>query len=483
MIVKIHNSGHSFKGLAQYLCHDPKAETAHRVAWTHAINCVHDDEWSVVHEMYTTFANADALKTEAGVRAGGRKLEKPVKHLSLNWHPTDEPTQEHMIETAQEFLLHMKWDEHQAFLVAQTDKAHPHVHVMLNAVHPETGKKLDDGLERRRAQAWALEYEREQGKIHCEQRTLPPEEREPSPPRDAWMTLKEAEQPHIEAEQKRRTFDADYMAREENRKVIKDEEWTILKDHQREQREAFFEAGRDAYREVRNDIYREVRDTFRPEWADYYSKVRRGRVDEITLMDIREELRERQHSTLVERRDEAYQELRTERNAEYRQILTTQQEERSELRDRQQAGLSSPYLLDYVNDTQPANGELSNAFRSAASEICERAEEGERDQTYALAHDYAPAEPSGVRGGEDAAMSLGVSAIGGFAIIAERIFDGFFGGGEPIKMPPRQTTPEPEFKKDNPFARVAEAARKQAEDQAIEERNRTYWDDRERKRD
>jgi hypothetical protein len=42
VIVKIHSSGGSFKGLAQYLTHDPHAKTAERVAWTHTINCAHD---------------------------------------------------------------------------------------------------------------------------------------------------------------------------------------------------------------------------------------------------------------------------------------------------------------------------------------------------------------------------------------------------------------------------------------------------------
>jgi hypothetical protein len=35
MIVKIGKSRHSFKGLAQYLTHDPNAQTTERVAWTH----------------------------------------------------------------------------------------------------------------------------------------------------------------------------------------------------------------------------------------------------------------------------------------------------------------------------------------------------------------------------------------------------------------------------------------------------------------
>ncbi|MEJ0047141.1 MAG: relaxase/mobilization nuclease domain-containing protein [Rhodospirillales bacterium] len=88
-------------------------------------------------------------------RAGGA-TENTAKHVSLNWSPEEAPTPEHMIETTESFLRHMGWHEHQALVVSHEDKPHPHVHVMLNTIHPETGLRLDDNFERRRAQAWAL---------------------------------------------------------------------------------------------------------------------------------------------------------------------------------------------------------------------------------------------------------------------------------------------------------------------------------------
>src|SRR5258708_26740269 len=121
--------------------------------------------------MLWTARNAELLKQEAGVRAGGRATENPVKHLSLNWSPEDNPTREHMIETTEEFLRHMRWRDHQVLLVAHDDKDYSHVHVMLNAVHPETGLRLDDNFYHRRAQTWALKYEQEQGRVYCEQRS------------------------------------------------------------------------------------------------------------------------------------------------------------------------------------------------------------------------------------------------------------------------------------------------------------------------
>src|SRR5258708_40201991 len=69
------------------------------------------------------------------------------------------------------FRSHMRWRDHQVLLVAHDDKDYSHVHVMLNAVHPETGLRLDDNFDHRRAQAWALKYEQEQGRVYCEQRS------------------------------------------------------------------------------------------------------------------------------------------------------------------------------------------------------------------------------------------------------------------------------------------------------------------------
>src|SRR6202020_1184994 len=104
-----------------------------------------------------------------GLRSGGRPLENPVRHFSLNWHPSEEPTRDQMVWAVQNFLEHMNWHEHQALVVRHQDK-HPHVHVMLCAVHPDTGCALDTSFERRRAQKWALEYERLQGRIFCDER-------------------------------------------------------------------------------------------------------------------------------------------------------------------------------------------------------------------------------------------------------------------------------------------------------------------------
>src|SRR5262245_49091564 len=106
MVPKFAKPGKSFKGVMLYLMHDPDhATTSERVAWAHTLNLAHDDIEGAMQEMHTTALNAGVLKAEHGV--GGRKVERPVKHFSLNWHPSERPDREEIIETAKSFLGHM----------------------------------------------------------------------------------------------------------------------------------------------------------------------------------------------------------------------------------------------------------------------------------------------------------------------------------------------------------------------------------------
>ncbi len=321
MVPRFKPAGRSFKGLAQYLCHDPKAETTSRVAWTHSLNCAHDHVPSVVNEMIATWRDAALLKQEAGIRQGGRPLTAPVKHFSLNWHPSETPTRAQMIAATQSFLEHMKWQDHQCLLVAHSDKPFAHVHGMVNVIHPETGRKLDDGLERRRAQAWAKAWEQEHG-IFCEQRFKPAAERAPSPPRWLWEELKEfdAHQHGTEAAQRAAIHPEPAGS---PRRDQAGEEWTTLKTIQRAEREAFHAAGKQAYGDLRRAAYREVREGFRDEWGDYYAAKRTGAAD-IDLDARREDILARQKAAVTGRRETACAALREERDEIYAELLADQ---------------------------------------------------------------------------------------------------------------------------------------------------------------
>jgi hypothetical protein len=365
MIVKIGSGGKSFKGLSEYLTHDPETKTDERVAWTHTHNLANDHVPSAVDEMLWTARHAELLKQEAGVRAGGRATEDPVKHISLNWSPEDRPTREHMIATSETFLTTMRWNEHQAVFVAHDDKAYSHVHIMLNVVHPETGLRLNDDFERRRAQAWALDYEREQGRIYCEQRLKSPQERENAPPRNIWMEFQEKEKEFHRAENKLpqdEEIRVDYLGNQRN------EEWKILKEIQQLERKEFFAQGKSEFSQLRLSIYREVREEFRGRWAEFYAAQKEGG-DPETFAIRRVALVAEQKAALEPRRDAACGELRESRDLRYRAILDHQREARADLGWRQEAGLdNAPFFHDLAEEREAANG-LSEGFHGTAHEI------------------------------------------------------------------------------------------------------------------
>jgi len=370
MIVRILSRGSSFQGLATYLTHDAEAKTADRVGWTHTLNCANDHVPAAVNEMLWTARDAELLKQEAGVRAGGRPTEKTVKHLSLNWAPDERPTQAHMIATTEDFLRHMQWEEHQALLVAHTDKAYAHVHVMLNVVHPETGLRLDDDFERRRAQAWAENYEREHGGIRCENRLQNIGEREPAPTRPAWQAFQGVRLDFEEHEQ-RRAAAAERSSGEPSPEVRGPaQEWEILKKMQRDERLYFFADGKQAFAEMRGAVFREVREEFRPQWAEYYAAQKNG-ADLETLQELKATLVDQQKAMLEERRDLAYADLRESRQALYQDLLAGQRDQRQSLRERQALQFDSLDLMQSFSTEIPRGH--NDAERGISSDPWSRA--------------------------------------------------------------------------------------------------------------
>src|SRR5713101_7311188 len=69
-----------------------------------------------------------------------RKLTKPVFAYSIAWHPGERPTKAEQLETARSSLEAQGLEEHQALILCHTDEPQAHVHVIVNRVHPVTGK-------------------------------------------------------------------------------------------------------------------------------------------------------------------------------------------------------------------------------------------------------------------------------------------------------------------------------------------------------
>jgi hypothetical protein len=456
MIVRIIGRGKSFSGLGTYLTHDPEADTNKRVAWTHTLNLANDHVPSAVDEMVWTARDAELLKQEAGVRAGGRATENSVKHLSLNWSPEDNPTREHMIETTDDFLRHMKWQEHQAILVAHDDKSYAHVHVMLNVVHPETGLRLNDDFERRRAQEWALQYEREQGRIHCEQRLQSPEQRENAPPRNVWQAFQETQK---EFENQENQLRQQQINLDEDAKNQKNTEWQILKEMQRTERTQFFDQGKAEFSELRLSIYREIREEYRERWADFYATARTD-ADPEALADLKAQLIADQKAVLEKRRDEACAALREDRDGRYRTLLDDQRDTRAELRLRQEAGHDNALFLEELRGRNGGEGSADD-FRQAADGTTRAAPdsgseaENARETTWDV--EEASDSPWHPPSGHDVGLRFGFS----FGSFLDALFFDLVNAGSAPKPPERPRS--------NEFQAAAEAATQKREEHEREE--------------
>ncbi len=183
MIPRIHKRGSSFKTAAQYVLHDPlhqqshldqdqlrqQPQTADRVSWADCLNLdgvAPADAWRA---MYDTWGHRTALKRASGEDLRGRDNKAPVLHYTLAWHPDERPTEAQMKEAALSSLKALKLDEHQVLMAAHNDKDHAHVHLIVNTVHPKTGRTAPMKFSRLELSKWAQEYEKQHG-IHLQQR-------------------------------------------------------------------------------------------------------------------------------------------------------------------------------------------------------------------------------------------------------------------------------------------------------------------------
>ena len=176
MVPKINGLGRSFAGVAAYCLHDApepddrSPETSERVAWTDTRNLPTIRAERAARLMAATAKAAPDLKRLAGGARGGRKLAKPVLHYSLSWARDETPTRREMSRAVDGSLEALRLEGHEALIVAHDDTRHPHVHVVANRVDPETGKAAKLGNSKLRLSRWAEGYERDQGRIRCEQR-------------------------------------------------------------------------------------------------------------------------------------------------------------------------------------------------------------------------------------------------------------------------------------------------------------------------
>ena len=179
MIPDIAKTGSSFKGALAYYLHDKKLDgerersTAERVAWTETRNLITRSPELAGRIMAATAMDAARLKADAGVKNTGRKSDQVVYAYTLAWHPEEAKTltRSEMVRAADETLRVLGADDRQAILVCHTDRAHPHVHVIVNRVSPKDGRMLGTGNDRLKLSQWALAYREMRGQNqYCPQR-------------------------------------------------------------------------------------------------------------------------------------------------------------------------------------------------------------------------------------------------------------------------------------------------------------------------
>jgi len=124
---------------------------------------------NVWREMQDTWRNRLKLKKASGVSMRGADNKKPVLHLTLSWHPGDEPSEDHMKETCLSSLHALDLSEHQVLTGGHDDTEHRHAHMIINTVHPKTGRTATLKYAKERLSRWAQAYEEKHG-IRIEQR-------------------------------------------------------------------------------------------------------------------------------------------------------------------------------------------------------------------------------------------------------------------------------------------------------------------------
>jgi hypothetical protein len=404
--------GASFRGAMLYYLHDKRQEgellrlTDERVAWTATRNCAHDEPELAFAEMIATAEDQQRLKVAAGERLSGRPCEEPVMTISLSWHPSEKPDRAEIERAADSYLRHMGLDEHQAVYLAHNDTEHAHVHIIVNRVHPERGKVHDDAFSKNRSQIWAAEYEREQGRIWCQERVGKDYSKANArPPRG--LPNREA----IDAREQARH----YAALEAAAMTLDAREKELLARRHQEEREAFFETRHRQFREARQAAYREVRQEYRERWVQHFREAdavrqaaeRKGRelADQIMQLareedfagawplhadrdvlraaaekqigEARRTLRDEQRATTRARQDAACKDLYDDRALAYLHIKQRQKEERAELRDLQAAREEQrPYdkdrLIELV-ERPPFESRTNDAERRADHEMVAQA--------------------------------------------------------------------------------------------------------------
>lgn len=163
MIGKIPHTGRGFRGSFNYLLRGKRDnENPERLAWMETRNLFVSDSEKIPRMMRATASQS-------------LRCQKPVYHFLISWREDEAPADTSMREIADQALADMGLTEHQAVLAAHRDTSHRHVHILVNRVHPETGKAWHTGKDWERLERSIARQSLERGFLKVDGRHNSPE--------------------------------------------------------------------------------------------------------------------------------------------------------------------------------------------------------------------------------------------------------------------------------------------------------------------
>jgi hypothetical protein len=176
----------SFDQLEEYLSHGQKGrnyvgERSERVDWETGRNV----------GISPTIKQAKALMKET---ARDSRVENEVYQIILSWQsgneeegiPPDDPSREEMETSVDRVLESLELEEHEAWIVSHNDTATPHVHVMVNRVHPTEKKAWEPTYDQTKIYDTLRELEREYGWYQAGPDTVRKKQKEKGPGSEIW---------------------------------------------------------------------------------------------------------------------------------------------------------------------------------------------------------------------------------------------------------------------------------------------------------
>jgi hypothetical protein len=150
MMVAVTSKGRSFRALAAYVFRQKNPAEQDAVAWAVVRNLPTDNA-----ELAVTFMTATAAQSA--------RVEKPTYHIVVSFAPDDPVDRALMEQVGDRVLAGLGLAEHQAMIVAHRDRPHPHMHIILNRIHPESGRVWNKWYDWRRVRQVVAEEERRLG--------------------------------------------------------------------------------------------------------------------------------------------------------------------------------------------------------------------------------------------------------------------------------------------------------------------------------